>query len=225
MGPGTKRLGCPPPNSRAARDSTRNRESWDTRRGRGIYLSMTDILVGQATATEATVRSAATGDQVAFSRLVAEHHASMARVAFVVCGDEETTRDAVQSAWAIAWRRIGSLRDPVQVRAWLVAIAANEARQAVRRGRRVTIVDLSDQLAGAEDTDADTWLELVDLQRVLRGLKPEERGLLAMRFAVGLESAEIAQQLGMSASGVRSRLARLLERLRVDLALDQEGDR
>ena len=55
------------------------------------------MAIGEATAIEATVRSAATGDQVAFSRLVAEHHASMARVAFVVCGDEETTRDAVQS--------------------------------------------------------------------------------------------------------------------------------
>ena len=27
--------------------------------------------------------------------------------------------DAVQSAWSIAWQRIGGLRDPSQVRAWL----------------------------------------------------------------------------------------------------------
>jgi len=45
-----------------------------------------------------------------------------------VCGDAETTSDAVQAAWAAAWRRLGSLRDPTQVRAWLVAIAANEVR-------------------------------------------------------------------------------------------------
>ena len=182
---------------------------------------MTDILVGEPRSIEATVRSAATGDQVAFSRLVAEHHASMARVAFVICGDAESTQDAVQSAWAKAWRRIGSLRDPAHVRAWLVAIAANEARQQVRRRRRVTIVDVSGDLAGGDGNDL---VELADLQRVLRGLKPDERGLLAMRFAAGLDFAEIAEQLGMSASGVRSRLARLLERLRVDLALDLEGD-
>jgi RNA polymerase sigma factor (sigma-70 family) len=183
------------------------------------------MTVGEATAIEATVRSAATGDQVAFSRLVAEHYPAMARVAFVVCGDEEATRDSVQSAWAIAWRRIGSLRRPSRVRAWLIAIAANEARQAVRRRRRVSVLDLSDELALTDNTATNEWLELVDLQRALRGLKPDERALLAMRFAVGLESAEIARELGMSASGVRSRLARLLERLRVDLALDEEGDR
>ena len=186
---------------------------------------MTDILVSKTTASDATVRSAATGDKVAFSRLVAEHHASMARVAFVVCGDEETTRDAVQSAWAIAWRRIPSLRNPGQVRGWLIAIAANEARQAVRRRQRVTVVDLSDDILRSDESETDGWLELADLQRVLRSLKPEERGLLAMRYAAGLDSAEIAQQLGMSASGVRSRLARLLERLRVDLALDMESGR
>ena len=86
-------------------------------------------------------------------------------------------------------------------------------------------MDLSDQLEGGEGGEADVWLELVDLQRVLHGLNAKERGLLAMRFAAGLESAEIAEQLGISASGVRSRLARLLDRLRVDLALDLEDDR
>ena len=110
---------------------------------------MTNALVGQAAAIEATVRSAATGDEIAFARIVAEHHAAMARVAFVITGDPETTLDAVQSAWAIAWRRMKSLRDPSQVRAWLVAIAANEARQAVRRRRRERVVDISDDIARA----------------------------------------------------------------------------
>ena len=53
----------------------------------------------------------------------------MARVAFVICGDPEATRDAVQTAWSIAWRRLHSLRDPDQVHPWLIAIAANEARR------------------------------------------------------------------------------------------------
>lgn len=184
---------------------------------------MTDTLVHQAGA-EATVRSAARGDEIAFARLVAEHHASMARVAFVICEDAEMTRDAVQSAWTIAWRRMGSLRDPSQIRAWLVAIAANEARQARRRRRRRSIVDISDDIALAGGDPGDS-LEIVDLQRALRGLRPDERSLLAMRYAAGLDSHEIADQLRMSASGVRSRLARVLERLRVDLDVPAETDR
>ena len=191
----------------------------------GHLPSMTDATqTRELGAIEAVVRSAATGDAAAFAGLVAEHHASMARVAYVICGDAETTRDAVQSAWTVAWRRIGSLRDPSQVRAWLVAIAANEARQAVRRRRRVMIVDLSADVAQADGADADDALELLDLQRVLAGLKPEDRGLLALRYAAGLDSSEIARQLGLSASGVRSRLSRLVDRLRVDLGLEPGTD-
>lgn len=178
---------------------------------------MTDLAVHEPRYQDATVRAASLGDEAAFARLVAEHHASMSRVAFVICGDPDVTRDAVQVAWSIAWRRLHTLRDHEQVRAWLVAIAANEARQAIRRQRRRPVVDLSaslDRSIGGDPADA---IALLDLQRSLARLRPDERGLLALRFVAGLDSTEIARHTGISPSGVRSRLARLVERLRTDL--------
>ena len=188
----------------------------DTCAGTGIYRYMRDMALQDA-ATRSIVADAAAGDQVAFARLVAEHHPAMARVAFAITGDRETAADAAQSAWSIAWRRLGSLRDPSVVHAWLVAIAANEARQALRRQRRRTIVDLSTLPEVPGEGDPSDRIATVDLARVLRSLNPDERTLLALRFAGGLDSNEIAGQLGLSASGVRSRLSRLIERLRVDL--------
>ena len=175
-------------------------------------------------AIDATVRLAAGGDEAAFAALVAEHHASMARVAYVICGDAEAARDAVQAAWAIAWRRLSSLRQPEQVRAWLAAIAANEARPAVRRTHRATVVELTaalEQQGGGDPADA---IRVVDLERALLGIKAGDRALLALRFVAGLDSGEIAQHLGVSASGVRSRLDRLLDRLRAELG-PVEGSR
>jgi RNA polymerase sigma-70 factor (ECF subfamily) len=180
---------------------------------------MTDALLMDARALDAVVRLAAGGDEAAFARLVEDHHAAMAKVAYVICGDAEATRDAVQSAWAIAWRRLGTLRDPSQVRAWLVAIAANEARAALRRRRRggptLELDNLLDLPGGGADP-ADR-IALVDLRRALAGLAPEDRALLALRYVAGLDSGEIATQLRMSASGVRSRLSRLLDKLRTEL--------
>ncbi len=176
-----------------------------------------DIAVPDASALDITVRLAAEGDEAAFTRLVSEHCASMARVAFVICGDPEATRDAVQTAWSIAWRRLHTLRDPDQIRAWLIAIAANEARQVVRGRRRRPVIDISNALqhdAGGDPADA---IGLVDLQRALAHLKPDDRRLLALRFVAGLDSSEIARHTGLSASGVRSRLARLIDRLRTDI--------
>jgi RNA polymerase sigma-70 factor, ECF subfamily len=178
---------------------------------------MTDLALQNIAALEATVRLAATGDEAAFGTLVSEHHAAMARVVFVICGDPDTTRDAVQNAWSIAWRRLNTLRDPMQVRPWLIAIAANEARQGIRRQQRHRVVDLSDAMDHNVGGDPADTIDLVDLRRALAHLTPEDRSLLALRFVAGLDSSEIARHSGLSASGVRSRLARLIARLRMDI--------
>jgi RNA polymerase sigma factor (sigma-70 family) len=181
--------------------------------------SVTDLAISDASRDNATVRLAAAGDQAAFASLVSEHHASMARVAYAITGNADSAADAVQAAWAIAWRRLGSLRDLGTVRAWLVAIAANEARQALRRQGGRVLLDLS-TLDAPVDADPANRISTLDLARVLRGLSPDDRTLLALRFAAGLDSGEIAMQLGGSASGVRSRLSRLIDRLRKDLGHD-----
>jgi RNA polymerase sigma-70 factor, ECF subfamily len=178
---------------------------------------VTDLTINDATAPDPTVRLAADGDQAAFARLVDEHHPSMTRVAFAIAGDAEAAADAVQIAWSIAWRRLGSLRDHRTIRAWLVAIAANEARKGLRRKRGRPVVDISTTLEGGAGGDPADRIATVDLARVLRSLNPDDRALLALRFVAGLDSTEIATQLGISPSGVRSRLSRLIERLRTEL--------
>ncbi|MEZ4596153.1 MAG: sigma factor [Chloroflexota bacterium] len=83
------------------------------------------------------VAQAATGDEVAFARIVAAHHDDMARVAFVVCHDAQMAHEAAHAAWPLAWRKLSTIRDPNKLRPWLLAIAANEARSLLRRrGRR-----------------------------------------------------------------------------------------
>ena len=189
---------------------------------------MTQFAVDQPAASdtlgEALVQRAAAGDETAFARLIAEHNAAMARVAYVITGEREQTLDVVQSAWTIAWRRIGGLRDPSQVRSWLIAIAANEARQLRRRQRRIVVTDISSQMV-ARPADPGENADLVDLEKVLRGLNADDRRLLALRYVADLDSTEIARVLGLSASGVRSRLARLLDRLRTELEPGQPGQR
>ena len=175
------------------------------------------MAIPEITANQVLVAEAASGDHVAFSRLVATYHPAMARVAYAITGDRETAADAVQIAWGTAWRRLGSLRDRSTIRSWLVAIAANEARQVLRRQHRRRVVEIASVVESDGGGDPSDRISTVDLARVLRSLDPHERTLLALRFGAGLDSSQIAAQLGMSASGVRSRLSRLIDRLRVDL--------
>jgi RNA polymerase sigma factor (sigma-70 family) len=180
---------------------------------------MPDTMALEGRTDEGLTALAAAGDADAFTRLVETHHASMARVAYVICGDPEAAQDAVQTAWSIAWRRIGSVRNPDRIGTWLVAIAANEARGAIRKRRRTVRVEHLDTLLdpGLDGDPADA-ISVVDLRRVLERLDADDRMLLTLRFVAGMDSREIASQLGLSASGVRSRLSRLIDRLRVELA-------
>jgi RNA polymerase sigma-70 factor (ECF subfamily) len=160
---------------------------------------------------------AAAGDAAAFAQIVEAHHADLRRVSYVICGDLDLADDAVQQAWQIAWRKLATLRDPDRLRSWLVAVAANEARQLVRRRRRRPEVELDPGWHAAFTTTDEPDVRLLDLARVLRRLSAEDRALLAMRYVAGLNASEISVVAGGTSSGIRSRLARLLARLREDL--------
>jgi RNA polymerase sigma-70 factor (ECF subfamily) len=175
-----------------------------------------DLTLGRTIAAE-TVAAAASGDAEALARIVGAHHDDMARVAFVICADRDLAQDAVQAAWPRAWRKLKTLQDPARLRPWLVSVAANEARQLMRRQRRHIVVDLAVADTGSIRHDPGANPALLDLSAALRRLSPEDRALLALRYVAGIDATEIGRALGMSASGVRSRLSRLVDRLRSEL--------
>jgi len=168
-------------------------------------------------AIASTVRLAAAGDEVAFARIVAAHRAEMVRVAYVVCADWDVAQDAAQAALWIAWRKLPSLCDPTRLRAWLMSVAVNEARAIVRRQRRHPIVELTIAAYGSGVGDPGDMIGQVDLSDALHRLSPEDRALVALRYLADLDSAEIGSLTGRSASGVRTRLSRVLDRLRKEL--------
>ena len=153
--------------------------------------------------------------EIGFTALVAEHHADLVRLAYAIVGEPDLANDVAQSAWAAAWRYRHRIREPQKVRGWLLTIAANEARRSLRRRRLRHLIPL------AENTDPVVPARLlddqIDLIQAMQRLRPRDREILARRYALGETSREIAEQVGMSDSGVRVRIGRLLEMLREEL--------
>ena len=171
-------------------------------------------------AIASTVELAAAGDEVAFARIVAAHRTEMVRVAYVVSGDWDIAQDAAQAALWIAWRKLPSLRDPTRLRPWLMAVTVNEARAVLRRRRRHPIVELTIATDASGAGDPGDEIGQMDLSNALHRLNPEDRALVALRYLVELDSAEIGSLTGRSASGVRTRLSRVLDHLRKELGDD-----
>lgn len=163
--------------------------------------------------------AAAAGDELAFRRIIAGHHEDMRRVATYVAGDSTLAEEATQAAWLIAWRKIRDVRDDDHLRPWLVSVAAYEAKRVLRKHRRRSQIEATfDVTREPGGIDPASGIDSIDLWAALARLDPDDRILLAMRYIAGFDSNELAAAIGISPSGTRSRLERLLKRLRKDLS-------
>jgi RNA polymerase sigma-70 factor (ECF subfamily) len=181
------------------------------------HLRDVSINMASATTGPSDVELAVDGDEIAFERLVSAHHAEMVRIAYVITCDGALANDAVQSAWARAWSKLGSIRDPRRPRPWLLAIAANEARQILRARRRVRVVELDPMVPAAPAADPASGIARIDLVRALGHLSADDRALLALRYVAGLGSDELGRLTGRTPSGTRARLSRIRARMRREL--------
>ena len=170
-----------------------------------------------ASAEVQEVAAAATGDEAAFARIVAVHHDDMRRVCRFITRDDALADDATQQAWTIVWRKLGSLRDPTRLRPWLISIAANEAKAVLRKHRRRDVEVPPEGIDPAGGIDPATGVDRLDLRAAMAKLDPDDRVLLAMRYVAGFDATELGSAIGLSPSGTRVRLMRLLDRLRKEL--------
>jgi RNA polymerase sigma-70 factor (ECF subfamily) len=162
--------------------------------------------------------SAAAGDEIAFRRIIVAHHEDMRRVCAYIAGDLTIAEEATQATWVIAWKRLRDVHEPSHLRPWLMTVAANEAKQLLRkrrtRARFEVVTDASQEPGGR---DPATGVSGLDLREAMSRLDPEDRALLALRYVAGFDSNELATATGISPSGTRTRIERLLKRLREDL--------
>jgi RNA polymerase sigma-70 factor (ECF subfamily) len=159
-------------------------------------------VIAEAESGPSIVDRAIAGDEVAFARIVAAHHGDLARIAYLVCGDLDLAEEAEQSAWSIAYRRLGDLRGADKLRPWLMSIAANEARQMARSRRRRTVRELA-VADPAKPSDVDQ-AALIDLADALGRLDPKDRVLVGLRYVGGFDSNEIGGVLGIRVERARA---------------------
>lgn len=120
---------------------------------------------------------------------------------------EEATAEAF--ARAVAYR--GQLRDPL---AWIYRvafrIAIDEARRDARRGE-------------ADETASAVPQELDGLMDALKQLSPNQRAAVVLRHVAGLDTAEVADRMGIASPTVRVHLFRARKRL-ADILGTEEVD-
>jgi RNA polymerase sigma factor (sigma-70 family) len=140
------------------------------------------------------------------------------RIAALMCGAADAP-DVTQEAFVKAWRALGRFRPGAPFRPWLLAIVANEARNARRSaGRRAALATRATDAPGLSASTEDLVLTSEDRDRLLRALDQLaeiDREVISCRYLADLSERETAAVLGCRPGTVKSRLSRALERLRV----------
>jgi RNA polymerase sigma-70 factor (ECF subfamily) len=132
--------------------------------------------------------------------------------------DDALAEDAVQMAWSIAWRKLGSLREPERLRSWLMRIAVNESKKLMKDRKRRSQTDVAADLSRVPGgIDPATGIDSIDALAAVDRLDPDDRALLVMRYVLGFDATELSAAIGKSPAATRQRLKRLLDRLRQEL--------
>jgi RNA polymerase sigma-70 factor (ECF subfamily) len=149
-----------------------------------------------------------------FNRLVGEYSKDVFRYAFWLCRDKTMAEELSQETFMRAWKSIDSLQDDKAAKSWLFTIVRRENARQYERKRLDMVDDVDFDRVGATREEYDTSTEAFVLRRALAELPEEYREPLVLQVIGGYSTEEIANQLGIKAGAVMTRLFRARKKLR-----------
>jgi RNA polymerase sigma-70 factor, ECF subfamily len=159
----------------------------------------------------ALVRDAQRGSSEALEELFRRHWRRAHRAAYLVVHDPAAAEDVAQEAFLAAIRALDRFDRRRPFGPWLHRITVNRAidfaRARALRGEQALGVE-PEAVAPAPEVIAD------DLMTALRGLDPEHRAVVVLRYVLEYTPGEISRMLDLPRGTVNSRLRRGLDRLR-----------
>jgi RNA polymerase sigma-70 factor, ECF subfamily len=142
----------------------------------------------------------------AFTDFYLRSRGRLATQLFFVLGDPDEADECLQEAYAAAWLRWERLRkEAAEPAAWVYTVAY---RIAINRWRRRKVHARAVRRALPTATGREPSVDTVAVRDALTRLPHGQRAVLVLHYYQGLRVDEIAQILGLSSSGVKSRLAR-----------------
>lgn len=162
-------------------------------------------------------QKAKNGDMAAFEKIYIELSPDVYAIACEITKNKEESRDLVQDCFVAAMENISTLNEPEKIKKWLIRIAANKSRDYLKKKKpSVLTEDQYEIIDNIEDEDISAMPEesleteerIEDVNEILGCLTEEKRLCLLLRYKYDMSYAEIAQELEITESAVKSRISR-----------------
>ncbi|MBP5363025.1 MAG: sigma-70 family RNA polymerase sigma factor [Ruminococcus sp.] len=159
------------------------------------------------------VKLARRGDSEAFARLYSLVYKDLYHIALYSLKSSHDACDVVSDTVLDAFCSIGKLKDEKAFRGWIMQILSAK----IKRKQREYYANTA-ELRDEELPEEEFSYENVELKDAVERLDPQSRLILSMSALEGYTGDEIARICGMNPATVRSRLSRIKEKLRLELA-------
>lgn len=186
---------------------------------------------------EELVQLALEGDQESIAELYEQTYNSVYQSVRTLIKDEDEALDIVQDSYIKGFHNLDKLGEPKKFQAWMKAIAANRARDYLRKKRPTLFSERVDEdgeeidLRHQDDCLEHMPEEVIDRQEttrlmndILGTLKAEQRLAVVMYYYEEMSIREIAETLGCSENTVKSRLKYARDKIEVEVRkLEKKG--
>jgi RNA polymerase sigma-70 factor (ECF subfamily) len=167
------------------------------------------------------------GQTEVYGELVRQYHKRVMGYCFSMLSNRTDAEEAAQDIFVKAYQYLGKFKGDSSFSTWLYRITANHCLDILRKRNRRKNVSLEalveqegSQVQKLFATASTSAIHLENRQladKILSTLSEDQRQILTLREAEGLEYQEIAQMLGCSLDAVKGRLARARKQLQENL--------
>jgi RNA polymerase sigma-70 factor (ECF subfamily) len=159
------------------------------------------------------------GDLKAMDVLIERHHESVYRMCLSILREVDRAEDAVQETFIKAYKGLARFRGDAQFKTWLMTIAGNEAKAALRksgRRREQTLDDSPELHSGDPDIEEQTAMrdDATRMRRMVAVLPEKQRLAVTLRVDEGLSFKEIGEIIESSEGAARVNYHHGIRRLR-----------
>lgn len=162
-----------------------------------------------------TIKQAGHGNEPAFKRLYDRYAPFVWKVAYrTVHGDSQTAEEIVQNTFVTVYGNLRKYKGNAAFSTWIYRIAFNNALQVLKRRSLWNKRHASMDESLASSTGADSFELRDQVERILDGLKPEERFLLTALSVDGMSFDELSLCTGSAPGTLRTRVHRIKQRIR-----------
>lgn len=160
------------------------------------------------------VRKAVSGDSNAFEKIYHDHRTKVLGSLINLTRNFEEAEDLTSETFIRVFKCLPTFRGDSKLSSWIYRIAINVFLMSVRTKKKHIDVPLSVVEEFTTKNDVLSYIQFLEVMKIVETLPEETQNLLSMRFIYGYTNTETSDLLGIRPTTTKSHLHRTRKKIK-----------